>query len=349
MAQKGSNNDTQLNPVINEMVDIKSGQVVEAEYSMSQIGRTIMKFPAQFSESLAKEEYERHSRKKAKPPTTTSFLSDRIHFLKKGFREYLNYREILQIYPYPFRDNILMLYVEDEKSHKQSYESYQGDNADDLSAIVHFLKSVVAHPKRIICDCKPATKRITSDAYDVDNYREQRSTRQFSRSDSHDIIRKVSVSRPVSVMSRQPSRRQSIHTIRDVVQSQPRSVSSSPPYRRETAYVSTVQRVEPVSVKPIRASLPPQNDTEIVASTATYVRSEKPTVSYTKENAPSNIRSVKSYAPASTESEMVGNSVTYLRTDKINGPQIMDNGPVYMYVAREKSALNRASWCCDSP
>ncbi|GAA34709.1 hypothetical protein CSKR_103017 [Clonorchis sinensis] len=30
--------------------------------------------------------------------------------------------------------------------------------------------------------------------------------------------------------------------------------------------------------------------------------------------------------------------VTYLRSDNINGPQIMDRGPVYMYVSRSKSA-----------
>ncbi|KAF6769887.1 hypothetical protein AHF37_11898 [Paragonimus kellicotti] len=59
-----------------------------------------------------------------------------------------------------------------------------------------------------------------------------------------------------------------------------------------------------------------------------------------------SVRSSHIYEP--TRSSAPPSDVTYLRSDNINGPQIMDHGPVYMYVSRSRQNLNRNSWSPDN-
>lgn len=276
---------TEINPYINYPVEKKSRQVINKEIQVAQLGRTKLKGAEPFSETTANSMLEKHLKKKKKV-APAYFLVDRIRFSKKGFHEYLNYREIQNFHRFQHHPEKFMLYVVEEKKGRRSYESYACNTAQDVQAVRDMITAAHNDPKRLLQDTGPhrllSVSSSSSSEYYIDN-------------------RNSNISRPRSVPY--------THT-EPMTYSQPQYV------------YQTVEAEQPVMMYQRSYSRPPSTDAYRMSST--YIQ-------------PSYDNTRLSGAP---------NDVTYLRSDNINGPQIQDHGPVYMYVSRSKQD-NRESWSPD--
>ncbi|KER23327.1 hypothetical protein T265_08772 [Opisthorchis viverrini] len=104
-------------------------------------------------------------------------------------------------------------------------------------------------------------------------------------------------------------------------------------------------------------SISSSSSSEYYIDTRSYSRASRPTsVQYVQQEPAQYVymmepetqvvyqkTSTRPVSIASRSSAPAG-EVTYLRSDNINGPQIMDHGPVYMYVSRSKQSLGRDNY-----
>lgn len=271
-----------MNSSINYPVDRKTRQVVNTEIPVAQIGRTKVKGAEPFNEQTANALLMKHMKKKKKE-SPAIFLLDRIRFTKKGFHEYLSYREIQNFHRFPNNPDKFMLFVVDEKKGARSYESYGCNNPADVLKIRELISAAQNDPKRLLQDSGPTRMLSVSSSSSSEYYIENRVDRRYSRQMPY-------YTESPAYVTEQPQY---------VVQSEPRTY-----YRSTYSRAPSLERIDMTRVPSVRAS-------------QVY---EAPRVA----------------APP--------NDVTYLRSDNVHGPQIMDHGPVYMYVSRSRQNLNRNSW-----
>ncbi|KAA0189387.1 hypothetical protein FBUS_04110 [Fasciolopsis buskii] len=272
-------------------VDSKSGQVINQQIQIAQLGRTKVKNGGPFSEPTAQEALAKHT-KKSKKSAPVMFLVDRMRFTKKGYHEYLPYRDIEYFYEPQGRPDTFMLYAKDKKGRK-AYETYQCTNPQDVTRVKEMIYTAGSDRKKLLGD--------------GDSYR----TRNNSYASSTDSSEYFVERRPYSRMSR----------------------ARSSGYLNSPYSTGRYQVVESVP-----------------SSRIVYqrVQSRAPSVEprYETYRVPS-IHQTSTYTPV--RQSYAADDVTYLRSDNVNGPQIMDNGPVYMYMSRSRPTVNRSSWSSESP
>ncbi|VDP67527.1 unnamed protein product [Echinostoma caproni] len=264
-------------------VDKKSGQVINQEIPIAQQGRTKVKNGGPFNQYTAQAELPKHL-KKDKKKAPVMFLVDRMRFTKKGYHQYLPYRDIEHFYEPPDRPDTFMLYVKDKKGRK-SYETYRCNSPQDVQRVKELIYAAGTDRKKIL---------------DGDGTHSRRTSYTSSTESSEYYVER----RPYSRISR------------------PRSTTYLPQYSTYgPQYYSTMDaQRSPMVVYRRRVSRAPSVEPR-----------------YETYRAPS-IRQSTTYIPAQ-KSYMPADDVTYLRSDNVNGPQIMDNGPVYMYVSRSRPTV----------
>ncbi|THD28673.1 hypothetical protein D915_000506 [Fasciola hepatica] len=275
-------------------VDSKSGQVINKQIPIAQMGRTKVKNGGPFIEQMAQTELIKHV-KKSQKFAPVLFLVDRMRFTKKRFHEYLPYRDIEHFYQPPNMTDTFMLYTKDKKGRK-AYETYRCASPQDVETVKNLIYSAGSDKKKILGDARHSMSRSNS-------------SYSSSTDSSEYFVERKSQSR----MSR------------------PRSSTYLPSYQSysPTYYRRVDAQPSPMVVYRTRTSRAPSAEPR-----------------YETYQAPS-ARRTSTYAPVQ---QSYGNDdVTYIRSDNVNGPQIMDNGPVYMYMSRSRPAVNRSSWSSESP
>ncbi|KAF7261521.1 hypothetical protein EG68_01242 [Paragonimus skrjabini miyazakii] len=289
MSRKGN---VEHNANINYPVDRKARQVVNKEIQVAQLGRTKVKGAEPFNEATANSLLEKHLRKKKKA-APAHFLVDRIRFTKKGFHEYLSYREIQNFHRFPHHPDKFMLFVVEEKKGRRTYESYRCENPTDVLVVRDLISAAHSDPKRLLQDVGPTRLLSVSSSSSSEYYIENRGVSRMSRP------------RSVQYIQSELPQQYVYQAVEPILQTPPTRVVYRSQYSRPP---SVEQRIESVRMPSVRSS--------------------------------------HIYEP--TRSSAPPSDVTYLRSDNINGPQIMDHGPVYMYVSRSRQNLNRNSWSPDN-
>ncbi|KAA3675798.1 uncharacterized protein DEA37_0007572 [Paragonimus westermani] len=104
------------------------------DFPISQLDHTVINPRVPFTKDVAVRLLQQHL-EETETKSNATFQYDKIRFDRKGYRDYLLYRDIRQFYKCDNVPGLFMLYVIDGKSDRHTYESYKCRNPTDLSDI----------------------------------------------------------------------------------------------------------------------------------------------------------------------------------------------------------------------
>ncbi|VDP81171.1 unnamed protein product [Echinostoma caproni] len=371
----------------NQTVDARSKQLLFNEFEICTMGRTVLKGDEIFTEGMANSLLEKHMKKK-KPVGYVNFLIDRMRFGKQSgsgsasHREYLNYREIKQLYTFLSRPNVFMLCVEEEATGKRSYETYMCKNVDDMTRIQELIKQSTSDPQYLLraanvvappmMSSPPATERVTRKSVATQNTNTFTPARPVSTSPIPDHtlparsfipntaypnftdhrVTHQQTSPKLPVRTERPVSRPCLSPVHFPPAHQPRqiSVQSVEPSRQSQRVVS-VRSFSPVfvSTQPhLRLARSPspfgenENDGHIYRDSR-IISTKRPSRLSTMEKP--HMRSMSS-DPSTVNTWH--DDLTYLVPNTASGPELADRGSVYLYVARSKRNETGATNSTDS-
>ncbi|KAA0189385.1 hypothetical protein FBUS_04109 [Fasciolopsis buskii] len=290
--------DDDLTRPMEGYVDKPSGQLLNDEVNITQLGRKRTRNNEPFDRQIAEEEMHKHLRRKRRG-APVKFLVDRMRFTKRGYHEYLPYRDIKHFYQPDDQSNAFVLFIRDRKG-RDTYETYKCDNPSEVARVKELINCAGNDRQKML----GSTQSL---------YHSSRPSSRVSNASSEYSVYTKSASR-----SSRPS-------------------SAVRLSRYEVYYPSVQPSQQPLRVYERRVSRPisvePKYEYRWASTPYLYVPPDTSSVtaqqSYISQQSVSSLRSVNDDP----------SDYTFIRSDSTHGTDITEDGPIYMYMSRSQSGL----------
>ncbi|VDP67528.1 unnamed protein product [Echinostoma caproni] len=310
--------DSDLTRPMEGSVDKPSGQLLNDEVVIAQQGRTRVKDGEYYDRRRAEEELQKHLPRKRKA-APVKFLVDRMRFTKRGYHRYLPYRDIQHFYQPEGQSNAFVLFTKDKKG-RFSYESYKCSSPQDVERVKELINHAGNDRQKLLNETDyyyPSSRRgsrassASSEYYltTTPSTNVSRASSMIYPADYSDVYYPPVEQRPVMVYETRVSR--------------PASTEPRYEYRRAPSLPSSYVYV-------------PRQETT-VSNYTPYVQ-QRPSYVIRRSVTPSRL------SAQPVRKSFMDEDTTYIRSDSVHGTQVVDNGPVYMYMSRSRSNLNQYNY-----